>query len=163
MIGAPVWHPVTQALPPCHLHTYARARIPLRTTAYQTRQKCGASISHVLLRRIQGLVFLLTPDADISLSGSDTLYADTLYPAIGEVGLDSLPGVRMCVCNDASVYVRTYTSHVTTLLQGGDYVVGGIVPGLIRLGTVFSYNFKRQTKHTLSPRLAKFLPTTERS
>ena len=119
----------TSTMSPTHLCTCSY-NIPLRTTAYHKRQKCGASISYVLLRRIQGLVFLLTPDADISLSGSDTLYADTLYPAIGEVGLDSLPGVRMCVCNDASVYVRTYTSHVTTLLQGGDYVVGGIVPGL---------------------------------
>ena len=67
-------------------------------------------------------------------------FPDTLYSAIGEVGLQSLPGVRMCVCNDEPVYVRTYTIHVTTLLQGGDYVVGGILPGLIRLGKVFSYN-----------------------
>ena len=57
-------------------------------------------------------------------------FPGTLYSAIWEVGLDSLAGVRMWVCNDASVYVRTYTSHVTTLLQAGDYVVGGIVPGL---------------------------------
>lgn len=78
-------------------------------------------------------------------------FPDTLYSAIGEVGLQSLPGVRMCVCNDEPVYVRTYTIHVTTLLQGGDYVVGGILPGLIRLGKVFSYNLKRPTKHTLSP------------
>ena len=34
MMGAPVLRPMIQALPPCHLHTYARARIPLRTTAY---------------------------------------------------------------------------------------------------------------------------------
>ena len=34
MMGAPVLRPMIQALPPCHLHTYARARIALRTTAY---------------------------------------------------------------------------------------------------------------------------------